>query len=380
MSNQNKPSIRFWSVVIIAVVCGISAGILGEIFTRVYILKDFSTPYFLDEIDVAELNANRSGIVIRDAKKVVVNQDVKVAETINNIRPVIVSVFKEIDTENKAKLNYYKLNDPLFVGLIITSDGWVIASLPAELKNSFRTDNHVAINSSREIYKIEQISDFKDLPGDLVAFRLANASNLPVKKILSRSDLTLGETLLAVNGVDSIRPTNLVSLIRPISVLNSDELNVRLELADSKDSSLKNSFVFDLSGDLAAVIAADGEAVPAFSYNPFLPLFKGEKPSRPSLGINYLNLSYIKSPVINFSKGAWLQPAGNMPAVVKGGPAETAGLVAGDVITWVNNQEISSDNDLADMISSYRAGDSVTLTYWRDGLEKSVVVKLEELK
>lgn len=384
MSNSSKPSKRFWATVIVATLCGLAAGVLGEIITRVYILKDFSLPYFSSEVNLSDLNGNRSGLVIRDAKKVVVNQDVKIAETIANVRPVLVSVFKEINPttpRDSQEADYYNLDKPLFIGLIITSDGWVAASVPDDLKVDFKIKNYVAIGSDRQLYKIDQLSDTKNSFGDLLVFHLAGAANLPVKKIVPRSELALGQTLLVVSGLDSVWPTTLSSLVKTPAISSSDSLNARLDLVGVANNNLKNSFVFNLAGDLIAIITNDQEIIPAFSYNSSWQVFlKKDQANRPFLGIHYLDLSAIKTEAVNLNKGAWLYPAAAEPAVLKNSPAQLAGLKAGDIITWVNNQEINADNDLADVLSAYNAGDKITLTYLRDGVEKVVEIKLGELK
>jgi hypothetical protein len=383
MSNSLQSGKRFWIVITLAVVCGLFAGILGEIVTRVYILKDFSFPYLSGEVNLSNLDANSAGLVIRDAKKVVVNQDVKIAETINNIRPVLVGIFKETGSAavSVEKAAYYKLDEPLFIGLIITSDGWVVATAPADLRAAFNPKNYVAIGNDRQLYEIDQLANFKGLPGNLLVFHLAGAANLPVKKIVSRSELSLGETLLVINNLNSVRPTTLTSLTKTPAVLSSDYLNARLDLAGAAENNFKSSFVFNLAGDLTAIIAADKEIIPAFSYNYFWQsLLKKDQPARPFLGLNYLDLSVVKTAALNLNKGAWLYPTDTQPAVVKNSPAQIAGLKAGDVVTWVNNQEIGVGNDLADVLSAYNAGDKITLTYLRAGVEKDLELKLGELK
>jgi S1-C subfamily serine protease len=62
--------------------------------------------------------------------------------------------------------------------------------------------------------------------------------------------------------------------------------------------------------------------------------------------------------------------------IVPGSPAATAGLQPGDVITKINNTRISSTNDFIATISSYKPGDTVTLTVRRDGTTKQIHVTL----
>ncbi|MBR5217547.1 MAG: PDZ domain-containing protein, partial [Oscillospiraceae bacterium] len=54
-------------------------------------------------------------------------------------------------------------------------------------------------------------------------------------------------------------------------------------------------------------------------------------------------------------------------AVEKGGAGANAGLRLGDVITKVDDKKITSMEDLSAAKKGYRAGDTVTVTYYRDG-------------
>ena len=51
--------------------------------------------------------------------------------------------------------------------------------------------------------------------------------------------------------------------------------------------------------------------------------------------------------------------------VVDGTPAAQAGLAAGDVITGVDNTQVSSSADLSTALASHKAGDSVRIS-WTD--------------
>ncbi|MGH2717899.1 MAG: S1C family serine protease, partial [Actinomycetota bacterium] len=52
-------------------------------------------------------------------------------------------------------------------------------------------------------------------------------------------------------------------------------------------------------------------------------------------------------------------------SVVPGSPAATAGLQAGDVITAVNGQQVSNDDDAIADIGQYQAGTQINITYSR---------------
>jgi serine protease Do len=61
------------------------------------------------------------------------------------------------------------------------------------------------------------------------------------------------------------------------------------------------------------------------------------------------------------------------------GPAQAAGIVAGDVITEVNGKNVDSPRELARQIANLAPGTKADITLWHDGASKSVSVKLGEL-
>ena len=64
-----------------------------------------------------------------------------------------------------------------------------------------------------------------------------------------------------------------------------------------------------------------------------------------------------------------VRSGGYLTEVVKGGPAEKAGLQVGDVITMVGTTTITSSQDVKAVLGSksYKAGDTATITYVRSG-------------
>jgi len=173
---MNRTKNGFLLIIMLAIIGGMEAGIFGEIFTRSYLLGDLYAPYGGQELDLASLNAGRSNLIIRDAKKVIVNQDIKVDETIGSIKPALLGVYREL--QESSNLAYYDLDNPLFVALSVTSDGWLMASVSDKVRNSFSSQNYVVISDDRQVYKIDEINFVKDLPGNLVLFHLESVSNL----------------------------------------------------------------------------------------------------------------------------------------------------------------------------------------------------------
>jgi putative serine protease PepD len=72
--------------------------------------------------------------------------------------------------------------------------------------------------------------------------------------------------------------------------------------------------------------------------------------------------------------------ANGEPPVTPGGPAEKAGLRPGDVITKVGDKPVSGAEELVVAISAHAPGETVSITFQRDGRERSVSVVLGSSK
>ncbi|MFF1506892.1 S1C family serine protease [Streptomyces sp. NPDC058326] len=72
------------------------------------------------------------------------------------------------------------------------------------------------------------------------------------------------------------------------------------------------------------------------------------------------------------------QGSGGTPSVVPDGPASKAGLKAGDVITGFGDRQIDSGPTLISEIWTHKPGDTVKITYERDGKTSTATVTLGE--
>ncbi len=78
----------------------------------------------------------------------------------------------------------------------------------------------------------------------------------------------------------------------------------------------------------------------------------------------------------------------HLPASVSGGvvvvdterdyPAANGGLTQYDVITKVDGKSVDNSGELRDVLYKHKIGDSVKLTYYHSGKEKTVTVKLDK--
>ena len=67
-------------------------------------------------------------------------------------------------------------------------------------------------------------------------------------------------------------------------------------------------------------------------------------------------------------------------SVEKGGPADKAGIEAGDIILKVDGRTVNSSTELPRIITQVKPGTKVALQVWRKGATKDVAVTVAELK
>lgn len=108
-------------------------------------------------------------------------------------------------------------------------------------------------------------------------------------------------------------------------------------------------------------------------------LAKG-KLERPYLGVHYVVLTDDVAAQYHLSvkRGAYIAPSKDgTPSVVKGSPADDAGLREGDIIVKVDGNSVDENNSLTSLVGRKSVGDVVKLTTVRDGKQKVLEAKLQ---
>lgn len=98
---------------------------------------------------------------------------------------------------------------------------------------------------------------------------------------------------------------------------------------------------------------------------------KGYVTGKPSLGILNNNVS-SQAQYYGVPAGAYVE------AVLEGSAADKAGLKVGDIITAVDDTTVTTTKELSTAMNSHKAGDTVTLTVYREGKSVTVTATLDE--
>jgi len=95
--------------------------------------------------------------------------------------------------------------------------------------------------------------------------------------------------------------------------------------------------------------------------------------TRPFLGVRYRFISKDVAILNEVPQGAYVQE------VVEAGPADKAGVKAGDIITKINGKAVDGESVISDSIKNSAIGNKMELEVWRDTKTLELGATLEEL-
>lgn len=380
-------------ILVILVAAAMASGVLGSFLARMYLIKEsFNLPLFND-LNFKQGNSGSPSLIITDPKKVVVEQDVKIQETLNSVKGSIAGIYKRTNTrindEEALNINdYYLKSSQLGQAFILTSDGWLLSSyLPPELEvlaskkkdeNFKKASENIAksfaiITNEKKVYQADNII-YDDVLG-LTLWHVVSVS-LPVRQFASDESLKNGQQVIAVNNIGWVDSLRIIGRQRDDLIESSDLFIDELILDSGLNKNFNNSFFVNLNGDLAAILNKDGKIISSLSFaNLMTGILRDKKIDRASLGINYILVSELANYPDN--KGAVILRSKNSPAVEKNSPAEKVGLKEGNVLIEINGSEINENNSLNKILSRYKAGEEVEIKYIAGNDAKTSKIKLD---
>ena len=269
-------------------------------------------------------------------------------------------------------------------GVIISSDGYIL------------TCAHVVSGASNITVSIGD----KDYPATLVgedttsdvAVVKIDATGLTPATVGNSDNLKVGESVMAVgNPLGELGGTvtsGIVSALnRSVSIQGSSSVNTMslIQMDASVSPGNSGGGLFNMNGELVGIVNAKSSDSDAEGLGFAIPvndavkvaqelLENGYVTGRPYLGISYYAVTDAQTAAqlgVN-AYGVYIVE------VVKGGPADKAGLQAGDRIVSVDGSEVATQSDLGTLMQDHKAGDTIEITVARGGQMQTVNVTLGE--
>ena len=272
------------------------------------------------------------------------------------------------------------------------------------------TNNHVVDGaSSLEILlsdgsKVKGTLVGKDAYSDLAVIKIASQKVTKVAQFGDSAKLTVGEPAIAIGSPLGSKYANsategiISSLSRQVIMKNESNQTVNINALQT-DAAINpgnsggalinvegqvigiNSSKISATGASSSDVSVEGMgfAIPSNDVvNIINKLEKDGEIKRPALGVQMVDLASIGSQYQDQLKLPSSVTTGIVIAKVQDGfPAATAGLKKYDVITALGDTKVTSSTELQTVLYKYNIGDSIKVTYYRDGKEKTTTIKLD---
>ncbi|HRD63082.1 MAG TPA: trypsin-like peptidase domain-containing protein, partial [Nocardioides sp.] len=236
---------------------------------------------------------------------------------------------------------------------------------------------------------------------DTAVIQAQGVSDLTPATIGKSSDLAVGQGVVALGsplGLQATVTSGIVSALnRPVNVGSDGSGNSTVYPAIQTDAAINpgnsGGALTDLNGNVVGInasIATAGQsgegqsgnigvgfAIPIDEVMPIIDqMSKGETPTHARLGVQVSNVGASQGqPGAEAEQGDG--DGAQIQQVSAGSTAADAGIATGDIITKVDDHLITDADSLVATVRSYRPGDQVTVTFTRDGQEKTAQLTLD---
>ncbi|MBS43898.1 MAG: trypsin [Nocardioides sp.] len=274
-------------------------------------------------------------------------------------------------------------------GIILSSDGLVL------------TNNHVVELADGGGSVTVSFNDGTHATGtvlgtdpltDTALVQAEGVSGLTPATLGESSGVSVGQDVVAIGspyGLQSTVTSGIVSALdRPVDVGSDSAGNATVYPAIQTDAAINpgnsggplvdlEGHVIGINSSIRSNSGSSGEAgsiglgfaIPIDEVLPIVEQMKnGETPTHAQIGVSVSD--------VQGQSGAAVIDGAEIQNINDGSAASEAGLQSGDVITKVDDTLITGSDSLVATVRSYRPGDEVTVTYERDGQEKTATLTL----
>ena len=269
-------------------------------------------------------------------------------------------------------------------GVIISSDGYILTC--AHVVDGAST---ITVTIDDKDYTATLVGE--DTTSDVAVIKI-DATGLTPATVGDSDSLKVGQSVMAVgNPLGELGGTvtggMISALNRSVTIQGTSSTNTMslIQMDASVSPGNSGGGLFNMNGELIGIVNAKSSSSDAEGLGFAIPindaievaqqlLENGYVTGRPYLGITYLGVEDAQTAAqlgVN-AYGVYVVE------VVKGGPAERAGLQSGDRIVSIDGTEIGTKDDLSALMQKHTAGDTLNITIARNGQMQTVSVTLGE--
>lgn len=383
-----KTSSKKWGQLLLVILISFFSGVLGT-FTTLQISQ----------------KQNSGTTTTTTVSKTAVKNENSTTQAVDKVKDAVVSVITYSSNSQNSLLGSDETDTDTNAEQVYSEGSGVIYKKEGD--NAYLVTNTHVINGAKKVDI--RLADGTKVPGEIVGsdtysdiavVKIAADKVTTVAEFGDSSQLTVGETAIAIGSPLGSEYANTVtqgivsSLNRNVSLKSEDGQAISTN-AIQTDTAINpgNSGgpLINIQGQVIGItsskIASNGGtsveglgfAIPANDViNIIKQLEKDGKVTRPALGIHMVNLSNLSTTDLqklklprNVTSGVAVRSVQkNMPA--------NGHLQQYDVITKIDDKAISSTTELQSALYSHSIGDSMTITYYRNGKEETTTIKLDK--
>ena len=267
-------------------------------------------------------------------------------------------------------------------GVIISSDGYILTC--AHVVDGAST---ITVTIGDKDYTATLVGE--DTTSDIAVIKI-DADGLTPATVGNSDSLKVGQSVMAVgNPLGELGGTvtggMISALNRSVTIQGSSSVNTMslIQMDASVSPGNSGGGLFNMNGELIGLVNAKSSSSDAEGLGFAIPindaiqvaqdlLENGYVSGRPYMGITYIAVTDAQTAAqLNVNAyGVYVVD------VVQGGPADKAGLKAGDRIVSIDGTEIAQKDDLGTLMQQHTAGDTLSITVARDGQMQTVSLTL----
>ena len=329
---------------------------------------------------------------IQESRQRVISEGEVVTDIAKQVSPSVVSIVTE--TTQVSDFFGSRTFEGAGTGIVISKDGYILTNkhvLPEGRSSVSVVDAKGKTHSDVRVVGRDPLND--------IAFLKVNGvSDMTPAQIGDSSEIVVGQKVVAIGNALGQFDATVTS-----GIISGTNRSVQAAGANYQVESLVNLLQTDaainpgnsggplvnISGEVIGVntaVSEDAEGIGfAIPINDAKGLIRGVLDNgsveRSYIGVRYLMITPDVQEEYNLDReqGAYIIGSESQPAVMDGSPADKAGLESGDIIVKVDGNSIDKQNVLLSQLSQYVPDEKITITFIRDGKERTASVTLEQL-
>ena len=383
-----QTSSKKWGQLLVVILISFFSGILGT-FTTLQLSQ----------------KQNSGTTTTTTVSKTAVKNENSTTQAVDKVKDAVVSVITYSSNSQNSLLGSDETDTDTNAEQVYSEGSGVIYKKEGD--TAYLVTNTHVINGAKKVDI--RLADGTKVPGEIVGsdtysdiavVKIAADKVTTVAEFGDSGQLTVGETAIAIGSPLGSEYANTVtqgivsSLNRNVSLKSEDGQAISTN-AIQTDTAINpgNSGgpLINIQGQVIGItsskIASNGGtsveglgfAIPSNDViNIIKQLEKDGKVTRPALGIHMVNLSNLNTTDLQKLKLPGNVTSGVAVRSVQKNMPANGHLQQYDVITKIDDKAISSTTELQSALYSHSIGDSMTVTYYRDGKEETTTIKLDK--